>query len=625
VHFTDTSLNTTEQFKIIEDTFCDEDTPAIIHGSENFLNCTYYKRMALVRANVTEDITNAKLHLYAVSTDSTSSIAVYNCSDAWSEATTSYNSAVWPLTTLDTISVSSANTWYAWDVSSNVSTARNYSLEIFDMADGKSSSFYSKEAVSGTYAGYIEGDLSGIEYSWDFGDGNTSTEKNPTHVYSTPGNYTVTHTVTKDSGQSSITKTSLVRVSNATISAIVAPYGPHSNLSQTPRYGGSSTGEYFICTGMATAFEQNCTLSRMKFYAGNTDHITDFRLNIWSTNETNKWYKFKSATPNIASLLTDGYNDLDISQYNINVNEGDHYGLYIKGDTANALAMVCAGPESNWWQDATRMLQSPSLVNEVDWGNVTGEVRTLSINFEATPPNFVVIGDSIMSGTPYSAAPVNQIEDAYYITREPWKVIPNKVSVATNKTFQNAAIAGDKYPNLHDRLALDVISKHPTQAVVEGGINNIIQGDSTATITAGIQAQIEDLQAAGIEPIVLTVLPVNNQTYSFSAAQYQQINDVNAWIISYHETNEDFRIVDARETLGTQDGNGYWIADSQYYDDGIHLSESGMTAVAQLVTNAINHTDGNLFKQAAQNIGTYFSKYFNTFYRFFFQISRRAY
>jgi hypothetical protein len=165
------------------------------------------------------------------------------------------------------------------------------------------------------------------------------------------------------------------------------------------------------------------------------------------------------------------------------------------------------------------MLQSPSLVNEVDWGNVTGEVRTLSINFEATPPNFVVIGDSIMSGTPYSAAPVNQIEDAYYITREPWKVIPNKVSVATNKTFQNAAIAGDKYPNLHDRLALDVISKHPTQAVVEGGINNIIQGDSTATITAGIQAQIEDLQAAGIEPIVLTVLPVNNLTYSFSAAQ----------------------------------------------------------------------------------------------------------
>ncbi len=32
-------------------------------------------------------------------------------------------------------------------------------------------------------------------YLWDFGDGNTSTEKNPTHTYNTPGTYTVVLTV----------------------------------------------------------------------------------------------------------------------------------------------------------------------------------------------------------------------------------------------------------------------------------------------------------------------------------------------------------------------------------------------------------------------------------------------
>ncbi|MEL6922771.1 MAG: PKD domain-containing protein [Bacteroidota bacterium] len=39
-------------------------------------------------------------------------------------------------------------------------------------------------------------------YFWDFGDGNTSTEENPTHVYDTPDVYTVTLEVTSDNGLS---------------------------------------------------------------------------------------------------------------------------------------------------------------------------------------------------------------------------------------------------------------------------------------------------------------------------------------------------------------------------------------------------------------------------------------
>lgn len=38
-------------------------------------------------------------------------------------------------------------------------------------------------------------------YSWDFGDGNASTQQNPNHVYSAPGTYTVTLTVQASNGQ----------------------------------------------------------------------------------------------------------------------------------------------------------------------------------------------------------------------------------------------------------------------------------------------------------------------------------------------------------------------------------------------------------------------------------------
>ena len=44
-------------------------------------------------------------------------------------------------------------------------------------------------------------------YFWDFGDGNTSTEKNPIHTYQDDGEYVVTHTVTNDFGEASIEQT----------------------------------------------------------------------------------------------------------------------------------------------------------------------------------------------------------------------------------------------------------------------------------------------------------------------------------------------------------------------------------------------------------------------------------
>ena len=44
-------------------------------------------------------------------------------------------------------------------------------------------------------------------YYWDFGDGTTSTEQNPTHTYAKAGTYFVTLTVTANGNSSSVTKT----------------------------------------------------------------------------------------------------------------------------------------------------------------------------------------------------------------------------------------------------------------------------------------------------------------------------------------------------------------------------------------------------------------------------------
>jgi len=49
-------------------------------------------------------------------------------------------------------------------------------------------------------------------WSWDFGDSGTSTEVNPTHLYSTPGNYTVSLTTTNYYGNNTETKTAYIEV-----------------------------------------------------------------------------------------------------------------------------------------------------------------------------------------------------------------------------------------------------------------------------------------------------------------------------------------------------------------------------------------------------------------------------
>lgn len=53
------------------------------------------------------------------------------------------------------------------------------------------------------------------EWYWEFGDGETSTQQDPTHTYSEPGSYTVILTVTNDAGSDVVTKAGYITVNES--------------------------------------------------------------------------------------------------------------------------------------------------------------------------------------------------------------------------------------------------------------------------------------------------------------------------------------------------------------------------------------------------------------------------
>ena len=69
---------------------------------------------------------------------------------------------------------------------------------------------YTNESVNFSSSGSYDPDGIIVNYSWDFGDGNVSYQKNPTHVYSESGNYTITLRVTDNSNLSNAATTKAI-------------------------------------------------------------------------------------------------------------------------------------------------------------------------------------------------------------------------------------------------------------------------------------------------------------------------------------------------------------------------------------------------------------------------------
>lgn len=110
-------------------------------------------------------------------------------------------------------------------------------------------------------------------FSWNFGDGNTSSSENPSHEYDSPGTYTVSLTVSGDCGSDTETKTNLITIIPACSEAQVTPG------TRGPFWVTASNGDCFLGTTV------NVAASAILFIKNNRELWARVELKVRQNNE----------------------------------------------------------------------------------------------------------------------------------------------------------------------------------------------------------------------------------------------------------------------------------------------------------------------------------------------------
>lgn len=132
----------------------------------------------------------------------------------------------------------------------------------------------------------ISGAPAGSTFLWNFGDGQTSTDQNPTHTYATGGPFTVSLTVTSCAGNDSETKTNYINLTLPTAPSVTAAErcGPGT---VTLSASGSGTLSWFDSASGGTAVNTGTTYTTPSLSANTTYYVENYIPGTVYTNGGN--------------------------------------------------------------------------------------------------------------------------------------------------------------------------------------------------------------------------------------------------------------------------------------------------------------------------------------------------
>ena len=202
---------------------------------------------------------------------------------------------------------------------------------------------------------YNNASVNAASYLWDFGNGATSTLENPVNVYFTPGIYTVSLTITSNSGSSDtysavdavtviaqpaadfsaqntsscLSGNAITFINNAdNSSSWIWDFGDgNTSTTENPAHSYSSSGNYTVTMIAHNDEECSAVISKSSYINIFSDWDAEFTVDINVSCDLNHLFSFNCSSPGIASWSWD-FGDGSLSNVQNPQHSYNDQGLY---------------------------------------------------------------------------------------------------------------------------------------------------------------------------------------------------------------------------------------------------------------------------------------------------------
>lgn len=168
----------------------------------------------------------------------------------------------------------------------------------------------------------------------------------------------------------------------------------------------------------------------------------------------------------------------------------------------------------------------------------------------------------------------------------------------TGKPYLNRGISGQITGQMLGRMKADVIDLGPRAIVVLGGTNDLARGVPDATIRNNLETIGMLAEAAGIAPILASILPVNDyhkernpRFFRTQARSPARISELNRWMAALCKS-KGWSFVDYHSAMIDSDGR----LKIELSGDGLHPNPEGYKVMAPLVQTAVDAVIGAMLR-----------------------------
>lgn len=158
----------------------------------------------------------------------------------------------------------------------------------------------------------------------------------------------------------------------------------------------------------------------------------------------------------------------------------------------------------------------------------------------------------------------------------------------TDNGFVGRGISGQTSTQIAGRFASDVMGLHPRMVIINAGTNDVAENGgpySEDTAMGNIRAMVALARAAGIEPVLTSVLPAARFGWRPSVTDGpEKIASLNARIRAYADA-EGLAYIDYFPLMVAGDGRALNPA---YSEDGVHPNPAGYEVMEKAVLETIS-------------------------------------